>query len=54
MTAKTIIREAQARKIAKIVREQGVIVEVEIDGRKVRFLPAPPVEPVARDEEIVL
>ena len=54
MTAPTIIRKPQARKLAEIARETGVVVEVEIDGRKVRFVPATPPEPLARDEEIVL
>ena len=54
MTAPTIIRKPQARKLAEIARETGVVVEVVIDGKTVRFVPATQPEPLAPDREIVL
>jgi hypothetical protein len=55
MTAPGSIRQADINRIAKIAREQGVVVEIERDGFKIRVRPDHPEEqPVARKPDIRL
>lgn len=55
MTAPASIRQADINRIAKIAKEQGVVVEIERDGFKISVRPDRPDElPVGRRADIRL
>ncbi len=37
MSAKAVIKQAELRRLAVVARQEGVLIEVEIDGRVIRI-----------------
>ena len=42
MTARTLIKTADAKRLAQIAKSEGIAVVVEVDGKKVSFIPETP------------
>ncbi len=56
MNKRCLIRESDARRLAKVAKSEGVSVEVEVEvgGVKITIRPDDPAKPIDPPEEIVL
>jgi hypothetical protein len=49
-----LLRESDARRLARVARSEGVSVEVEVRGVKIIIRPDDPAKPVDQTREIIL
>jgi hypothetical protein len=49
-----LIRESDARRLAKVAKSEGVSVEVEVGGIKIIIRPDDPAKPIEEAIEIIL
>lgn len=54
MNKRCLIRESDARRLAKVARSEGVCVEVEVGGIKIIIRPDNQAKPIDHTTEIVL